>query len=131
VEFVSSLAWLAPAVAGAFLIAIDKAATGGNVQWPQHLDQLGLFSGYFSATLLYAPLWGFPAIVAAFPLRLILLNNGWFGWASALIAGAIAGIAVPLMLGLNLSLVGPLYGANYLWMQHIIYKVRYPAFDVL
>jgi hypothetical protein len=129
VEFVSFLIWLAPAVAGAFLIAIGKAATGGNVQWPQHLDQLGLFSGHLSATLLYAPLWGFPAIVAAFPLRLILLNNGWFGWASALIAGAIAGIAVPVMLGLNLSPVGPLYGANYLWMQYIIYKARYPAFD--
>jgi len=33
------------------------------------------------------------------------------------------------MLGLNSSLVGPLYGANYLWMQYIIYKARYPAFD--
>lgn len=129
VEFVPFLAWLAPSVAGALLIAIDKAVAGGDVPWPQHLDQIGLFSGFFPATLLYAPLWGFPAMVAAFPLRLILLNNGWFGWASALIAGAIAGMAVPVVLGLNLSLVGPLYGANYLWMQYIIYKAQYPAFD--
>jgi hypothetical protein len=113
-----------------FLIAIDKALAGDSSRWPQHLDQLGLLSGYLSATLLYAPLWGVPAIVAALPLRLLLLNKGCFGWASALIAGAIAGIAVSLMLGRHLSLVGPLYGANYLWMQHIIYKARYPAFDV-
>ena len=117
-------------MAGVLLIVIDKAITGGSAQWPQHLDQLGLFSGYLSATLLYAPLWGFPAIVAAFPLRLILLNNGWFGWASALIAGAVAGIAVPVMLGQNVSLVGPLDGAGYLWMQYIVYKARYPAFDI-
>jgi hypothetical protein len=60
---------------------------------------------------------GSPAILAAVPLRGLLLSNGLFGWASALIAGAIAGLAIPLMLGQGLWLDGPLYGAVYLWMQ--------------
>ena len=80
----------------------------------ERLDQLGLFGGYCLATLLYSPLWGFPAVLAAVPLRGLLLSNGRFGWASALIAGAVAGLAIPLMLGRRLWLDGPLYGAVYL-----------------
>jgi hypothetical protein len=113
------------------MIASDRIVSGGIPPWPQRLDQLGLFSGYFLATLLYSPLWGFPAILAAVPLRGILLSNGLFGWASASIAGAIAGLAIPLMLGPRLWLDGPLYGAVYLSMQYIIYRALYPAaFDV-
>ena len=74
---------------------------------------------------------GFPAILAAVPLRGHLLRNGLFGWGSALIVGAIAGLAIPLMLGQRLWLDGRLYGAVYLWMQYAIYRARYPAaFDV-
>jgi hypothetical protein len=89
----------------------------------ERLDQIGLFGGYFLVTLLYSPLWGFPAILAAVPVRAILLSNGLFGWASALIAGAIAGLAIPLMLGERLRLEGPLYGAVYLWV-HTLFTAR-------
>ncbi len=121
------MAWLTPCAIGAVMIAADKIVSGSIPPWPERLDQLGLFGGYRVVTLLYSPLWGFPAILAAVPLRGLLLSNGLFGWASALIAGAIAGLAIPLMLGQRLWLEGPLYGAVYLWMQYIIYRARYPA----
>ncbi len=125
------MAWLAPCAIGALMIAADKIVSDAIPPWPERLDQIGLFSRYCLATLLYSPLWGFPAILAAVPLRGILLGNGLFGWGSALIAGAIAGLATPLMLGPRLWLDGPLYGAVYLAMQYIIYRARYPAaFDV-
>jgi hypothetical protein len=121
------VAWLTPCAIGALLIATDKIARGGVPASPERVDQLGLFGGYCLATLLYSPLWGFPAILAAVPVRGLLLTNGLFGWASALIAGAIAGLAIPLMLGHKLWLDGPLYGAVYLWMQYALYRTRYPA----
>ena len=125
------MAWLTPCATGALMIAAVKIFTGGVPSWPERLDQLGLFGGYHLVTLLYSPLWGFPAILTAVPLRGLLLSNGLFGWASALIAGAIAGLAIPLMLGQRLWLDGPLYGAVYLWVQYAIYCARYPAaFDV-
>jgi hypothetical protein len=126
-EFPPFAAWLTPCAIGAVMIAADKIVSGGIPPWPERLDQLGLFGGYYLVTLLYSPLWGFPAILAAVPLRGLLLSNGLFGWASALIAGAIAGLAIPLMLGQGLWLDGPLYGAVYLWVQYAIYRARNPA----
>jgi hypothetical protein len=126
-EYVPFLAWLAPAAVGVLLVAVDKAVTDAIPAWPQSLDQLGLFGGYIAATLLFSPLWGFPAIVAIFLLRLLMLYGGLFGWASALIAGAIAGVAVPVVFGQNFWLIGPLYGAVTLWMQHAIYRAQYPS----
>lgn len=52
---------------------------------------------------------------------------GWFGWASAFIAGALAGTGVPIVLGQAFWPVGPLNGAACLWMQQIIYSARYPT----
>jgi hypothetical protein len=126
-EFPPFVAWLTPCATGALMMIF----TGAIPPWPERLDQLGLFGGYFLVTLLYSPLSGFPAILAAVPLRGILLSNGLFGWTSVLIAGATAGLAIPLMLGQRLWLDGPLYGAVYLWVQYAIYRARYPAaFDV-
>jgi hypothetical protein len=126
-EFPHFVAWLTPCVIGAFMIAGDKIVRAGIPPWPERLEQLGLFGDYCLVTLLYSPLWGFPAILAAVPLRELLLSNGLFGWASALLTGAIAGLAIPLMLGQRLWLDGPLCGAVYLWVQYAIYRARYPA----
>ena len=129
-DVVPFVGWLAPAAVGALLIAFDKAVTGSVPPWPHQLDQLGLLGGHASVTLLYAPLWGFPAAIVILPILWILLSQGWFGWATALIGGGIAGIAVPLLLGHNLWLAGPLYGAANLWTQRMIHKARYPdTFD--
>ena len=121
------LAWLAPGALGAVLMASEKAVTGSFPPAPERLDQLGLFGAHVSATLLWSPLWGFPAVIAALPVLWILLRCGWFGWASALIGGAVAGIAVPIVLGESYSLVGPLFGAVFLWAERAIYQARDPA----
>lgn len=124
----AALAWVIPMMIGVCLIVVDKAFTGSMPPWPQTLDQAGLFNRYFPATLIWAPLWGFPAVVVGlFPLRQILIVKGWFGWASALAAGALAGIAVPVVFGPSYWLIGPLYGAGFLWIQQAIFKARYPA----
>ena len=125
------LAWLAPGAIGAVLMVSQKAVTGSFPPAPEQLDQLGLFGEHFAATLLWSPLWGFPAVVAALPALWIMLRGGWFGWASALVAGAVAGITVPIIFGWNYALLGPLYGAAYLWVARTIYKAREPAtFDL-
>ena len=121
-EIMPALVCLAPCVAGVLLIVAEKRFAGA---WQQQLDHFGLFGGSFADTLLWAPVWGFPAIAAGLLLRLVLLKQGWFGWASALIAGAIGGIAVPAVMGSSLWLAGPLYGAFVLWLQQVIYKAQY------
>ena len=126
-EFPPFVAWLALCATGALILAAEKIFTGGAPRWPERLDQIGLFGGYFLVTLLYSPLWGFPAILAAVPLRGILLSNGLFGWASALIAGAIAGLAIPLMLGQRLWLDGPPLRRRSTCAQYAIYRARNPA----
>lgn len=126
-ELVPFLVWLAPPVLGVFMMIFTKLATGNVPPTPERLDQLGVFGGYLSSTLLWSPLWSFPAILAMFASRLIMLNMGWFGWASAIAAGAVSGLAVPIMLGWNFWLTGPLYGATTLWMQQAIYRGQYPA----
>jgi hypothetical protein len=126
-EPVAGIAWVAPCALGALLLVADKIVTGTIPAWPQAPDQIGLFHGYLAATLIWSPLWGLPAVIGALLLRLILLSNGWFGWASALIAGALGGIAVPPVMGLNYWLIGPLYGAAFLWLQQVIYSARYPT----
>jgi hypothetical protein len=124
--------FLAPCAIGALLLALEAVAGDAAPSWPQRLDELGLFGGHaYSATLLYSPLWGFPAVLAAVPLRGLLMSRGRFGWGSALVGGAVAGLAIPLMLGRTLWLDGPLYGAVYLSAQSLIYRMLYPdAFDV-
>jgi hypothetical protein len=119
------LAWLAPGALGAVLMIFQKIATGSFPS--SQFDQLGLFGGHFSATLLWSPLWGFPAVIAALPVLWILLACGWFGWASAFIGGAVAGVAVPVVLGPSYALIGPLYGAVCLWTVRALYKARYPT----
>ena len=68
-EFPPFVAWLTPCAVGAVMIAADTIVSGGVPPWPERLDQLGLFGGYCLVTLLYSPLWGFPAILAGVPLR--------------------------------------------------------------
>ena len=127
-EFPPFVAWLTPCAIGAVMIAADTIVSGGVPPWPERLDQLGLFGGYCLVTLLYSPLWGFPAILAAVPLRGILLSNGLFGWASALIAGAVSGAGDTAHAWAKfVAASGPLYGAVYLWIQFAIYRARYPA----
>lgn len=126
-EFPPFVAWLVPCALGVLLFVFGKALSGETPAWPQRLDQLGLFGGYGVATLLYSPMWGLPAVLAALALRLLLLSNGWFGWASALVTGAIAGLAVPFLLRQGLWLEGPLYGAAFLSIQNVIYSAWYPA----
>jgi hypothetical protein len=125
-------AWLAPAAAGALWMAGSMTLGGALPVQSDHLAQLGLPGSYWSATLLYSPLWGFPAVLTGLVVRALLLRQGWFGWASALILGAVAGLAAPMMLGANLWLAGPLYGATFLWVQYAIFKMRYgPRFDAV
>ena len=116
-------AWLLPGAVGVLAMLATRASGGSFPSQPEHLDQLSLLGPYWVTTLLYAPLWGLPAMLAALLLRGVLLSQGWFGWASALLAGAAAGIAVPLLLGMNLWLDGPLYGAAFLWLQHVMYRL--------
>lgn len=127
-EWVPFAACLVPSVAGLVLVAVEKQA-GGSAGWLHQLDQLAPL-GSMSATLLWAPVWGLPALVASLAIRLILLFQGWFGWASALVAGAIAGIAVPVVVGPSYWLAGPLFGAFTLWLQQVIYRAQFPdTFD--
>ncbi len=126
-EFPPFVAWLTPFAMGVVVIAVDRIMAGDIAPWPERFDQIGLFRGFWAATLVYSPLWGFPAIVAAIPVREALLSNGWFGWASALAGGAVAGLAIPIFLGRGLWLDGPLYGAVYLSVQSILYSAIYPA----
>lgn len=129
-ELVPFLVWLAPPALGVLVMILGKITTGSPPPPPDRLDQLGAFDGYLSSTLLWSPLWSFPAIIAMFASRLILLKMGWFGWASAIGAGALSGLAVPIMLGQNFWLMGPLYGAATLWMQQAIYRILCPtSFD--
>lgn len=116
------VAWLLPGIFGGLALLASRNADGSLGTAPESLSQLGLLNAYWTWTLLYTPLWGFPAVIAALPLRGILLAQGWFGWASALLSGALAGVAVPLMLGDNFWIAGPLYGAAFLWVQHVIYR---------
>jgi hypothetical protein len=126
-ELVPFLVWLMPAGLGILLMILEKASTGSFPSAPERLDQLGLFGGHLPSTLLWSPLWGFPAVLAMAASRLVLLNMGWFGWASALAAGALSGLAVPVMLGQTFWVIGPLYGAAALWMQQAIYRSQDPA----
>ncbi len=74
-EFPPFVAWLTPCAIGAVMIAADKIFMGGVPPWPERLAQLGFFGGYRLVTLLYSPLWGFPAILAAVPLRGLLVEQ--------------------------------------------------------
>jgi hypothetical protein len=110
---------------GVLFLILQNVITGHLHPSPDHLSQLGGVDEYLAWTLLWSPLWGFPAVIAMLAPRWVLLMNGWFGWASAIIAGALSGIAVPIMLGRNFALAGPLYGAVTLWAQQVIYRFRY------
>jgi hypothetical protein len=125
-EWVPFLTWLAPAALGVLLLICQRTVLGISPSSPEHLAQFGVLNGYLSWTLLWSPLWGFPAIAVSLALRWVLLITGRFGLASAIIGGAASGIAVPIMLGRNFILAGPLYGALTLWMQQAIYKFQYP-----
>lgn len=128
-EWVPFAAYLVPCATGILLAAVEKAA-GGSVGWPQQLGQMAPLGGSLSATLIWSPVWGLPGFIASMVIRLILLSQGWFGWASALVAGAIGGIAVPLFMGPNYWLVGPLFGALAFWLQQVIYRGQFPdTFD--
>lgn len=128
-EWVPFVACLVPSAAGLLLTVIEKSP-GGGAGWLHQLDRLAPLGGSLAATLTWSPVWGFPALVASLAIRLILLSQGWFGWASALIAGTIAGIAVLLVAGPNYWLAGPLYGAFTFWLQQVIYRARFPdTFD--
>ena len=128
-EFPPFVAWLAPCAIGIFLMAAQRANAEGAVAWPDRLDQLGILGAFPAATLVYSPILGFPGIVAAIPVREMLLSKGWFGWASALFGGAAAGLAIPIFVGHGLWLDGPLYGAVYLSVQSILGHALYPARD--
>ena len=126
-EWPPFVAWLAPASLGLLGMIAGGSPDGTSPELPTRVGQLGLFGDYWISTLLYSPLWGFPAILAAFPLRAMLINSGLFGWASALLAGALAGLAVPALFGLGLLLDGLLYGAAYLGVQYLIYSALHGA----
>jgi len=126
-EWPPFIAWLAPAALGVLVMVAGRASDGAFPGHAGRLEQLGVFGDYWASTLLYSPLWGFPAILAAFPLRALLISSGLFGWASALLAGALAGLAVPVLLGAGLWLDGLLYGASYLGVQYLIYRALYGA----
>ena len=129
-EFVPFLAWLLPGALGLLLLILETVITGSTPSAPERLSQLGIFEGYLAWTLIWSPLWSFPGIMAMFALRWILLTVGGFGWASAVVAGALAGITVPIVMGQNFWLAGPIYCATTLWMQQAIYRIRYrSAFD--
>lgn len=119
------IAWLLPSVVGGLALLASRRTEVLFVASPERLSQLGFFDGYWAWTLLYAPLWGFPAIIAALPVRGILLSQGLFGWASAALAGLLAGLAIPLIFGSNFWLVGPAYGAAFLLVQYFIYLGAY------
>jgi hypothetical protein len=129
-ELVPFLAWIAPAALGALLLLAALSATGHLPPAPERLDQLGISGSALPWTLVWSPIWSLPVVIAMLALRLALLLTGRFGWASALVAGAIAGTAAPLFLGTNFWLIGPLYGAITLWMQQAIYRaIAGNAFD--
>ena len=123
-EFAPFAAWLLPGVAGLLAMLVSKMMTGQFPAQPERLAQLSLFGEYWHTMLLYSPLWGFPAVVAAIVLRGVLLSAGYFGWASAILAGLAAGLAVPLLMGRNFWIAGPSYGAAFLLVQHLIYRMR-------
>jgi hypothetical protein len=129
-EFVPFLIWILPSALGLVLIVLEQIATGQSSPIPERIEQLGIFQGHLAWTLVWSPLWSFPGVLAMFALRLILLTTGRFGWASALLAGAASGMAVPIMLGSNFWLAGPLHGAASLFMHQAIHRARDPsAFD--
>jgi hypothetical protein len=129
-ESVPFLIWLAPAALGILLLLCLRGFAGEPLPPPERLAQLGTQNGYLVWTLVWSPLWSFPAVVTMLALRWVLIVRGWFGWGSALVAGAVSGIAVPVLLGRNFVLAGPLYGAAALWMQQAVYRARYPdSFD--
>lgn len=126
-EWPPFVAWLAPAGLGVLGMIASGVANGASLEFASRLEQLGLLGSYCVFTLILSPLWGFPAILAAFPLRAILISSGLFGWASALLAGALAGLAVPVLFGVGLLLDGMLYGAAYLGVQYMIYSALHGA----
>ena len=78
-EWPPFVAWLAPASLGLLGMIAGGSPDGTSPELPTRVGQLGLFGDYWISTLLYSPLWGFPAILAAFPLRAMLINSGLFG----------------------------------------------------
>ena len=125
-EVAPFLIWIGPAALGLVWIVFAEAATGRAPPSPTGMGELGALDGTFAWTLVWSPLWSFPAVLAMLATRWILLTMGWFGWASAIAVGALSGLAAPIMLGRNFWLVGPVYGAATLWMQQAIYSALYP-----
>ena len=116
--------WLVPLVLSLPVIGIHQVLF--HIVPDAAVPELRMFSYYLATALIISPAFSWIGLLFLVPVVVLLVARGWFGWLSALLAGALTGSLATAIMGGPGSVVGLIFGAGAGIILRAALQIRRP-----